>query len=307
MRAFAGRMLPAGAGARARTPGFAYILLTLTAFFLACNHVIGRAVAGQIPPVGLSFWRWVAGILILAPLALPGLRRQWPLVRSHLRVLASLGALMIGSTTLILIALSRTTAINVSLINAIQPTLTVLFAWLLLREPLSGRRVLGIICGVSGVAVMVVRADPAVLARMEFVAGDFIALASMCGFAGFALNLRRLPHELGAMVALFALTLCGTLMLAPFYLWESLTVGTVPVTATTVTAVVALALLATVFGNVCWYTGNRIIGPSRASIFINLIPLFGAILAIVFLGEKLFAYHLAGGVLVITGLLLAAG
>ena len=76
---------------------------------------------------------------------------------------------------------------------------------------------------------------------------------------------------------------------------------------TSVAAVLALALLVTVLGNLCWYAGNRIIGPSRASIFINLIPVFGTLLAIGFLGERLHGYHVAGGMLVIGGLLLAAG
>lgn len=294
-------------GERAESPAFAYSILTLTAFFLACNHIIGRAVHGEIPPVGLSFWRWVAGALILLPFVLPGLRRQWPLLRRHLGAICLLGAFMVGSTTLVLVALTQTYAINVSLINAVQPTLTVLFAWLLFGEPLSRLRALGVFCGISGVVVMVTRADLSVLAGMDLLAGDFIALLAMCGFAGYALNLRRLPRELGVLVALFGITVSGTLMLLPFYLWETLTVKAVPVTATSISAILALALLVTVLGNLCWYAGNRIIGPSRASIFINLIPVFGTLLAIGFLGERLHGYHVAGGMLVIGGLLLAAG
>ena len=292
---------------RTDAPLFAYAVLTLTALFLASNHIIGRAVHGQIPPVGLSFWRWVAGGLMLLPFALPGARRHWPLLRSHVGPIALLGGLMIGSTTLILVALTRTSAINVSLINAVQPTLTVLLAWLLLREPLNRRRALGVICGISGVVVMVTRADLGVLLGLDLLGGDFIALLAMIGFAAYALNLRRLPRELGVVVALFAMTLCGTLMLLPFYLWETVTVAAVPVNATSVVVIVLLALFVSVFGNLGWYTGNRIIGPSRASMFINLIPVFGIALAMTFLGEELFAYHVAGGLLVIFGLLLAAG
>lgn len=294
-------------GQRSASPAIAYVMLTLTAFFLACNHIIGRAVHGEIPPVGLSFWRWVAGGLILLPFACPGLRRQWPLLRRHLGAVCLLGAFMVGSTTLVLIALTRTYAINVSLINAVQPTLTVLFAWLMFREPLSAWRSVGVVCGISGVVVMVTRADLSVLMGMDLLAGDFIALLAMCGFAGYALNLRRLPPELGVVVALFAITVSGTLMLAPFYLWETLSVDVVPVTPTSIAAILALALLVTVLGNLCWYSGNRLIGPSRASIFINLIPVFGTLLAITFLGERLHGYHVMGGVLVIVGLLLAAG
>ena len=129
----------------------------------------------------------------------------------------------------------------------------------------------------------------------------------MCAFALYALNLHRLPRELGVVASLTVLSVAGTLMLLPFYLWESAAVGKVPVTPESVVAILALALVVTVLGNLGWYAGNRIIGPSRASIFINLIPVFGILMAIVFLGEKLHAYHLAGGVLVVIGLVLAAG
>ncbi len=288
-------------------PAAAYFLLTVTAFFLAGNHIIGRAVHGQIPPVGLSFWRWVAGSVMLLPFALPGVRRHWPAMRQHWRVFALLGFFMIGSTTLILVALTTTFAINVSIINALQPTLTVLFACLIFKEPLSAWRILGIACGICGVMVMVSQANLAVLAGLDFRAGDFIALLSICGFAGYALNLHRLPHEIGAVPALFGITTVGTAMLLPLYLWETIALKPVPVSATSIGAILVLALLVSVLGNLGWNAGNRMIGPSRASIFINLIPVFGVALATTFLGEKLHAYHIIGGLLVITGLVLAAG
>lgn len=285
----------------------AYVLLTLTAFFLACNHVIGRAVHLQIPPVGLSFWRWVAGALILLPFVLPVLRMRWPAYRQHWRSFTLLGFLMVGSTTLVLIALTKTFAINVSLINAVQPTLTVLFAWLFLKEPLSTLRAIGIICGISGVLVMVSHADLALLAALDFQPGDSIALLAMCGFSAYALNLRRVSGEFSGIEVLFGITLTGTVMLLPFYLWEATIVQSVPVSPLSIVTILALALLVSVFGNLCWNAGNRMIGPSRASIFINLIPVFGTVLAITFLDEDLRGYHLIGGGLVVLGLILAAG
>jgi drug/metabolite transporter (DMT)-like permease len=220
---------------------------------------------------------------------------------------ALLGGLMVGSTTLVLIALTKTYAINVSLINAVQPTLTVLFAWVMFRERLSGLRALGVLCGISGVVVMVTRADLDVLIHMKLFAGDFVALLAMCGFAAYALNLKRLPREMSVLVALFVMMVSGTVMLLPFYLWETIAVQAMPVTGTSISVTIALALLVGVLGNLGWYAGNRIIGPARASIFINLIPVFGIVLAMGFLGEELYRYHVAGGILVVIGLVLAAG
>jgi drug/metabolite transporter (DMT)-like permease len=292
---------------RRDSAGLAYAALTLTAFLLACNHIIGRAVHDDIPPVGLSFWRWVVGSLVLLPFVLRHGAGRWRIYSRHWRAFAVLGFFMIGSTTLVLIALNLTSAINVSLINALQPTLTVLFAWLFLKEALSTGRIAGIVCGVAGVAVMLSRADPALLIRLDFQAGDFVALLAMCGFSGYALNLHRLPRELSGVESLFAITVAGTVMLLPFYLAESAVWKTVPVSTTSIGAIAALALLVSVFGNLLWNAGNHLIGPARAAIFINLIPVFGTVLAITFLGERLYFYHVAGGTLVALGLYLAAG
>ena len=283
------------------------MLLALMALFLAGNHIIGRAVHGQIPPVGLSFWRWALGMFVLAPFALPAIRRHWQAIRRHWRVFALLGFFMIGSTTLILVALTMTFAINVSLINALQPTLTVLFAWLIYKEPIGVWRILGIVCGILGVAVMVSQGRLAVLTGFNFAPGDFVALLAMCGFSGYALNLNRVPHEIGAVPVLFGITVPGTALLLPFYLWETIAGEPVPLTWTTIGVILVLALLVSVLGNLCWNAGNRVIGPSRASMFINLIPVFGIVFATTLLGEKLHLYHIVGGSLVIAGLVLAAG
>jgi drug/metabolite transporter (DMT)-like permease len=291
---------------RGDAPAFAYAWLTLTAFLLACNHIIGRAVHDEVPAVGLSFWRWVVGILVLLPFVLRLGSKRWTVYRRHWPAFALLGFFMIGSTTLVLVALSMTSAINVSLINAVQPTLTVLFAWLFFGEALSARRTIGILCGMVGVGVMVSRANLALLAGLDFQPGDFVALLAMCGFSGYALNLHRLPRELSGVESLFAITVAGTALLLPFYLTESATWKTVPINTTSIGAILALALLVSVFGNLMWNAGNRLIGPARAAIFINLIPVFGTVLAIVFLDERLYHYHLVGGALVGLGLYLAA-
>lgn len=290
-----------------RSTAIAYTALTLAALMFASNHVIGRAVHNMIPPIGLSFWRWVTGGLILLPFVWGDVRKRWPLLVQNSKVLTILGFFMMSGTTLVLVALSQTSAINVSLINAIQPTLTVLLAYLLFRHVPGLQRMLGIACGFGGVAVVVTRADLQALINLDLVTGDFIALLAMFAFAGYALTLPRLPRELGGLTVLFAIAVTGTLMLLPVYIWESLFIGTVPVTVESVGAILALALLVSVLGNLNWNTGNRIIGPARAAIFINLIPVFGTLLAFVFLGERPRAYQAVGGVLVIVGLILAAG
>ena len=280
----------------------AYWMLSATAFFLACNHVIGRSIEGMIPPVGLSFWRWAAGAIILLPLVTMRLRESWPYYWQRPGVLVGLSTMMVGSTTLVLVALNYTTAVNTSLINALQPTMTAFFAMIFLKEKLNRVQWLGVFLGFLGVLVMVTKANLQILVKLQFNLGDLLVLLAVCGFSGYSLLLRSLPSELNGSEKLFSIALTGAVLLLPFYLWESVSVAPVSFTTHTLTVVLVLALLVTVVGNAMWNRGIMIIGPSKAAMFINLIPLFGAILAVTWLDEVVELYHLVGAIMVCTGI-----
>lgn len=285
-----------------RSPSTAYLFLTLMALFLAVNHVIGRSVQGEIPPVGLSFWRWVMGALILAPFVSGRAQVLSRVFGRHAGVMLLLGVMLVGSTTLILVALNYTMAINVSVINAIQPGLTVLFAWIFLKEPLTVKQALGVGAACVGVVVMLSRGHWATLTGLEMNGGDLIALLSMCGFAGYAVSLYRLPHELSYAESLFGIIVMGSLALLPFYLIESYFFTPMPVSMGILGVVFTLALLVSVLGMLMWNYGNRVVGPSRAVAFINLIPVFGVILASAFLDESVHGFHIVGAVCIFLGI-----
>ncbi len=247
--------------------------------------------------MALGHWRTFFGALYV----LPRNRELGAAYRSNRTVLTLLGCMVVGSTSVLFVALNFTTALNVSLINAVQPVLTVLLALVFLQDRVTKVRILGIFSALLGVVIMLSMGDWAVLTNLQFNVGDLLALAAIFGLASYALNLRKLPKELSVVESLFGITVAGSLMLLPFYIVESMFYATVPVSTSTVIVVVELALLVSVFGNLMWNLGNQIIGPSRAAIFMNLIPLFGAILAVAFLGEKIFIYHLAGAVMICLG------
>lgn len=285
----------------------AHWLLALTALFLAGNHIIGRSVHGVVPPLGLSFWRWFFGVLILALFILPRFRAVMAVYRAHLPTYLLLGSLMVGSTSIIMVALSFTTAINVSLINAVQPTLTVLLAVVFLKDRVTRGAIVGVCSALFGVVFMLSKGSWTTLAGLEFNGGDLVGIAAMFGFSAYALNLKKLPRSLSVAESLFGISLMGTLVLAPFYILESIFYKPVPMDLTTASAALALALLVSVFGNLMWNRGNQVVGPSRAAIFINLIPVFGALLAVTFLDEEVFSYHLVGAAFVCLGIWLVVG
>ncbi len=286
---------------------FAYIILTLTMLFLALNHVIARAVHTEVPPVGLAFWRWATAIPILLPFVWRRRKQSLPIIRANLLPLASLGCLMISCTALLLVGLNYTTVINVALVNTTQPALTVLFGWLFFRERLTLLQAAGVSSALGGVSVILTKGDWQMLSTLDFNAGDLVALVGTCGFAIYALNIRKIPESLTSAEALLAIIATGCVALFPFYVFESVMYRPVPLNGTAIAAILTLAVFASVLGMLMWNVGNQIVGPKRASIFINLLPVFGTVMAVVFLGERLYLYYLIGVVLVCLGIFLVIG
>ncbi len=285
----------------------AALLLALTMLCFAANHVIGRGVHGELPPLGLSFWRWLMGAVILFPFVAPGLGEAVPRYREHWRLFAMLGLLMIGSTSLVLVGLNFTTATNTSLINATQPTITALLCWIFLQDRLSAIQWCGIVIAFSGVVQMILRGDWQGFGSLSFDRGDLIVLLAMFGFAGYAINIRKLPGDFTALQSLFAVIIFGIIPLLPFYIAETLLYKPMFFSWQTALVVVSLSLLVSVAGMLMWTRGNQLIGPNRAAIYMNLLPLFGAILAVIFLQETIAVYHLVGGTLIAGGMWLVLG
>ena len=282
----------------------AYLVLAVSTFLFALNHVIVRGVHAHVPPVGLSFWRWVLAALVLLPVVLVGWRATLAVYRAEWRAFVLTGALVVGATTLMMVALNFTTATNAALINATQPVLTVLLSRLVYGVRFGAVQAFGIAIAFGGVLLMVARGDWHTLISLDFRAGDLIALLAMFGFAGYAIRFVRIAHRLTAARALFPMIVAGSVLLLPFYLLESLVYRTVPLTPTSVGAIVSIALLVSCGAMLLWNTGNRLVGANRASIFINLVPVFGVLLAVTFLGERFEPWHLGGMVLIGAGVLL---
>lgn len=215
-----------------------------------------------------------------------------------------MGIVVISTTTLILVSLNFTTAINVSLINALQPAFTALLGHLILKDKLSAYASAGIVIGMSGVVIMVTRADWSLLLNLQLNIGDIIALIGIVGFAIYATNATRLPAELSEVTALFVMVFFGAIFLLPFYIVESLIYMPMPFNGTSVIVVITLALLISVFVMLLWNSAIKSIGANRTVIFINLIPVSTAVMALMFLNERLYFFHFIGAILICSSIFL---
>lgn len=282
----------------------AYIFVTTSTFLWALSTVVVRGYHEEIPPFGLSFWRWLLAVLIFLPLVWRELPLKWVIIKANLKLIWLLGILQVGSSALFLFSLSFTTAINAALINAAQPVMTVIPAWLLTREKINIPQGIGILLALTGVTVMIARGELQVLTTLGFNVGDIFVLFAILGWSFFASILHRLPKELGLTTSLFLIYLMGTISLLPFYVIEAAYFRIFTVTGPSIGVVLFLGVVVSAGAVSLWTASVRAIGPNRAAIFTNLIPVFAVVMAIIFLGERLFMFHLTGAAFVVVGMML---
>jgi len=286
--------------------GWAIAGLLLCALIWAGNALVARATAGLLPPIGLSFWRWTTALLLILPFTLRGLWRKRAVLLLHWKQIATLSALSISSyNTLLYLAAQSTTAINITLVNTGLPVAAFIWSVLLLRQWPSRQTLAGTLLSFTGLLVILSTGQLGKLAHLVFNPGDLVMLAAVMTWGLYSVLLRRWMIPVPGLTLLTAMLLCGVPLLLPVYLWEYSHTGPMPLTLVTLGAVSYTALLASLFAYLAWNNGVRILGPATASLFSYLMPVFTALLGVLLLGEHLHWYHLLGGTLTFSGLLLA--
>lgn len=283
----------------------AWLLMMLPPLFWAGNAVLGRAVAGSVPPIGLAFWRWFLGMLIVLPFAWPHLRHDITPILARWKSVLLLGTLGIGIyNTFQYIALNTTTALNCVMLQSSMPVMIVLMSLVLFRDRIGAMQGLGIAVSLVGAMTLISHGDPATLLGLELNAGDVWMLAAVVIYAVYTTLLRRRPaiHGLSFVVVTFAI---GAVELLPFYIWESLSGNPVEASGITLLAVGYTVLFPSIAAYLCFNRVVELLGPNTAGLTIHLVPVFGSLLAILFLGEQPHLYHGIGIALIAAGIVLA--
>lgn len=286
-------------------------LLTLPPLLWAGNAIVGRLVHDMLPPVLLNFLRWVIALLILLPLAGPVLRRDSALWR-HWRRYALLGLLGIGMyNTFQYMALQSSTPINVTLVASGLPVWMMLTGRLFFGVAVTGRQMAGAALSIAGVLVVLARGEWRHVLELRLVAGDlFMILATIAwSFYSWLLMRTREPAAIRANWASFlaAQVAFGALWSGGFALGEQL-LGAIPVQWSWLLAAALLyvAICPAVIAFRCWGEGVQRAGPAIGAFFVNLTPLFTALLSSAFLGEPPHAYHVVAFALIVGGIVVSA-
>lgn len=268
------------------------------------NFVIARAVIDEVPPVGLAFWRWAIAFAVLLPFTWRHVRRDWPVIVGHWRILLAISFVGVAVfNTMIYWGLQSTTAINGLLIQSAMPVMIVIISFIFMGERVTAAQALGIGIALCGATAITVRGDLAVLRDLSFNGGDiWIATAIVCYAVYSTLVGRRPPiNSFSFLTVIFG---AGAVLLVPLLIWEGASGRVMPFNQTTVLAVGYLALFAAVFGYLFYNRSVELLGANKTGLIFYLMPLLGSLMAVAFLGEAFRAYHAAGMVLILSGVFL---
>jgi drug/metabolite transporter (DMT)-like permease len=283
-----------------------YLMLSLTSLFWAGNVVLGRHVAGHVPPLTLSCVRWIGTGIILLPFAWPHLVRDWPVLRQRLGLMLALSATGFAiNNGLSYWALQYTQAINALLIQSSGPLFVALWSLVLFGVRMTWAQSAGIALSLLGVLTIILRGDFSALATVRPNIGDVMFTGALVAFGLYAALMPRRPvtHQLSLICFTSA---CGALMLLPFSVWEFSTGSRLKYDAITALTLAYVVIFPSTLAYLFFNRGIALIGPNRAAPFFHLMPVFGSIMAILLLGEEPRLFHLTGYAMVFAGVVIAS-
>jgi drug/metabolite transporter (DMT)-like permease len=283
-----------------------YAAAILCLIIVSANGVMVRGVAFDVPPMALIFWRNLIGTAVLVALAWRYLKRELPVLRARWPMLALCGLLhVVFGNGMNVIGLHYTTVVNASLMSAFLPAVTVAVAMALGVDRVNRIQSAGIALSAIGVLILISRGSIETFATLDFGRGDLLILVSVVSFSIYNAIVREAAPGLHLLSLTASVMVCGLICITPLYLLEHVMVEAARPTANFFVAVGYMGVFATVLAMILWNQAVREIGPARTGPLNNLGPVFGIAQGMIWLGERLEAYHLAGMAVIGAGIYLA--
>ncbi len=288
------------------------LLLIIPPVLWAGNAVLGRMVAPLISPMTLNLLRWLLAFVLLLPLA-GGVLKPGSALWPQWRRFTVLGLFSIGGyNALLYLALNTSTPINVTLVGASTPVWMLLIGQIFFGQRISGRQLLGAVLSIGGVLLVLCRGQWEVLQTLHLVAGDVYILLASVGWAYYSWMLAHPSSESASLRADWAAFLLGQIVFG--LVWSALfasaewalTPAHIDWGWPLVGALLFIALGPAVIAYRSWSAGVARAGPTVAGFFINLTPLFTALLSAAFLGEAPQLFHVLAFVLIVSGIVLSS-
>lgn len=297
--------MPANQTLKQRLWGNAYLLLTLTTLMWGGNAVAGRLAVDAISPMALTSLRWVVVCAVMPVLLRHQIRAHWPVLKAHWKFIVAMGT--VGFTAfnaLMYLAAYSTTAINIGILQGSIPVFVLIGAFIAYRTPIGPVQALGVLVTLLGVAVVASRGDIAVLRQFAFAPGDLFMIVACTFYAGYTVAIRSRPQVPG-LVFFSALAMVACLVSLPLLAIEVAQGAFVVKAPQGWLILLYVAIGPSILSQLFFMRSVELIGPGRAGVFVNLVPVFAPILAVLILGEQLALYHGVALLLVLGGIFIA--
>ena len=279
--------------------------LSMSSLFWAGNFAVGRALREVTEAVPLNYWRWFIATIILLPFSIGPVRRSFPLIRKHWKLLLTLSMTgVVAFHVSVYHALRTTTAMNALLFQSFCPVMIIFGSRLLYRERINNLQLAGIIISMLGVVVLLTHGQPERLIQLQFNSGDLWMLVAIILWSAYSVLLKIMPEGISQTALLATIAVCGVIIMTPIYLITGSGALGIDPSFPVLAGLLYIGLFASALAYFFWNYGVSQLGPNRAGSYLHLMPLFGAVLSISFLGEYLLAYHVAGAVFIAVGILL---
>ena len=286
---------------------FAFFLLTLSSFFWSGNFFTGKlAFNNELNPFKLSFFRWVLAFMILIPFTFKDILRNFNIFKENILlilILSLLGVTIFNSFTYI--SLQTTLVINASLMTSITPLLIIGFSWLIFKTKTNLFQFLGIFLSLLGVFNIVLKGNINNLYNLYFTPGDLWMFIAVFSWGLYSVLLKKVDVRLSQLATLEVMIFIGLIFIFPFYVIESLNNSFFPNNNADFYMIFYVAIFAGIISFFCWNKGVSLIGASRASLFLHLIPIFSSVWAIFLLNENFSLFHIIGAIFIIIGIFLS--
>jgi drug/metabolite transporter (DMT)-like permease len=284
-----------------------YFFITLCVLFWSGNFVIGRFIKDDITPLELAFFRWFFVFLMITPILLIRHKNILRSLKQNFKILTLLAILGITAfNTLLYFGLTVTTSTNALIINSTVPILVLLMSYFILKHKINLYQTAGILLSTFGVIFLMLKADIASIFTLEFNQGDILVLISAAAWALYSVLIKFKPKDLNDFEYFATIVTIGLLFLLPFYLYQGYSMQQeLEVLNKNYFIFLYVSVFASITSYYFWHYGIDKIGASKTAQFTHLMPIFGIVLASIFLEETLETYHLLGGILIAFGIYLS--
>ena len=282
-----------------------YLLLVLTMFMWGGNAIAGQLAVGEISPMLLTAFRWAGVAVLILIFARRRVVNEWPILRTRLPLLLALGALgFTAFNALFYIAAHSSVAINIGIIQGSLPVFVMLGAYIFYRTPVTGAQMVGVVVTMIGIAVVAARGDLIRIGDVQFNPGDLLMISACLLYAAYTVALRERPAASG--LAIFSVMALGALATSvPLAVAEALMGDLIWPTARGWAVAAYIAVFPSFLSQLFFLRGVELIGPGRAGVFINLVPVITAALGVFILNEEFRGFHAAALLFVLGGIWLA--